>query len=192
MCGDHEAGHENKKLGELTKLNELTPGMPADAFSALTHLAPKDNGKPAVVGPSTSPYGGPIPTIRSLGFRRGATHAFPPILHAKLALVGELWWHDEDELSYVTDVPGFTHFRLWVSSANFTSSSRRNIEFGFWTEDPALVEGAERFLVKLMASSEALNPDSDHFDPELAEIEFDDEAMAEALGLMEHQVEDDF
>jgi hypothetical protein len=49
-----------------------------------------------------------------------------------------------------------------------------------WTEDPALVDGAERFLVKLMGSSEALDPESDHFNPELVPVEYDDAAMWEA------------
>jgi hypothetical protein len=72
-----------------------------------------------------------------------------------------------------------------VSSATFTSSSRRSLEFGYWTEDRALVEGAQRFLLKLILSSESLNPDADSFDPELALVEFDDVAMAEALSEME-------
>ena len=59
--------------------------------------------------------------------------------------------------------------RLWISSANFTSSSRRNIEFGYWTEDPALIQGANG-SGKLMGSSEALDPDSDLFDPEPVEV----------------------
>jgi hypothetical protein len=108
----------------------------------------------------------------------------PPILHTKLALLGYLWWHDEDGSPGVADVIGFQASRLWVCSANFTSSSRRSLEFGHWTEDRALVQGAERFLVKLMRSSEALDPDSDSFDPELAPVEFDDEAMAEAAAEM--------
>jgi hypothetical protein len=84
-------------------------------------------------------------------------------------------------LGHVDDIVGFDARRLWLSSANSTSSSRRNIECGFWTEDSALIQGAERFLVKLMASSEALDPTSDLFDPELVEVEFDDEAMAAAM-----------
>jgi hypothetical protein len=142
--------------------------------------------------PSTPPYRAPIPTFRALGFRRGRSYKFPPILHAKLALVGELWWHDEDELGGVADVVGFEAIRLWVSSANFTNSSRRNIEFGFWTEDPALLKGTERFLTRLMGSSEALDTDSDHFDPELLPIEFDDDAMWEAWqALRELHADDD-
>jgi hypothetical protein len=175
--------HELKKLDPLAKLNERTPGMPVEAFSALTELAPKENGQPVVVGPYSPAYDGTVPTIRTLGFRKlpGPAESSPPILHAKMALLGHLWWHDEDGIIAVADVVGFQATRLWVSSANFTSSSRRSLEFGYWTEDPALVQGAERFLVKLMRSSEVLDPDSDSFDPELAPVEYDDEAMFEAM-----------
>lgn len=175
--------HELKKLDPLAKLNERTPGMPLKAFSALTELAPKEDGQPVVVGPYSPVYDGTVPTIRTLGFRKlpGPVESSPPILHTKMALLGHLWWHDEDGISAVADVVGFQATRLWVSSANFTSSSRRSLEFGYWTEDPALVQGAGRFLVKLMRSSEALDPDSDSFDPELAPVEYDDEAMFEAM-----------
>jgi hypothetical protein len=50
-----------------------------------------------------------------------------------------------DELGGCADVVGF-EIRPWVSSANFTNSSPRNIEFGFWTKDPALLKGTGRFL----------------------------------------------
>ena len=53
--------------------------------------------------------------------------------------------------------------------------------FGYGTEQPELPAGAERFLVRLMASSEDLDPDADIPDPELTQVEFDDEAMAEAM-----------
>lgn len=174
--------HEVKRLGPLAELNERTPGIPVQAFAALTQLAPKVGGKPAVVGPYSPMYDGTVPTIRTLGFRQlpGPVESSPPILHTKLALLGHLWWHDEDGVSGVADVVGFEARRLWVSSANFTSSSRRSLEFGYWTEEPALVQGAERFLVKLMRSSEGLDPDADSFDPELAPVEYDDVAMAEA------------
>ena len=110
----------------------------------------------------------------------------PPIIHAKLALLGHLWWHDEDDSpAGVADVTGFQPFRLWISTANFTKASRNNLEFGYWTEDSALLEGAERFLVKLMRSSEPLDPAADHFEPELVPVEYDDEAMAEAMAEVE-------
>lgn len=67
-----------------------------------------------------------------------------------------------------------------MSSANFTNSSRRSLEFGYWTEDEALVQGVQRFLVKLMRSSEGLDPEADSFSPGLAPVDYDDVAMSEA------------
>jgi predicted nucleotidyltransferase len=56
---------------------------------------------------------------------------------------------------------------------------------GVLDEDQALVKGAERFLVEAMGSSEALDPDSDHFEPELAPFELDEDAFAEVAAEME-------
>lgn len=170
---------ERRRLEPLAALNERTPGMPIRAFAELSGLAPKVDGKPAIVGPYTPIDGAVVPTIRTLGYRR-LDDRLPPIIHAKLALLGHLWWHDEGPLGHVDDVIGFAPRRLWVSSANFTRSSRASLEFGYWTEDPELVGGAERFLVKLMRASEGLDPAADAFEPDLAPFEFDDEAMAEA------------
>ena len=122
-----------------------------------------------------------LPTIRTIGYRKSGRRDSPPVMHAKLALLGHLWWHDEGEFG-VEDVTGFTPRRLWISSANFTESSRRSLEFGYWTEGKALMEGAEGFLVRLIAASEGLDPHADLIDPDLASVEFDDEAMWEALG----------
>jgi hypothetical protein len=100
-------------------------------------------------------------------------------MHAKLALLGHLWWTDDGEFG--EEVIGFKSRRLWVSSANFTSSSRRSLEFGYWTDDAALVEGAERFLLKAIALSEELDTEADHLEPDLARVEFDEVAIAEFL-----------
>lgn len=178
-----------RKLEPLRELNERTPGLPIRAFAALSGLAPKVDGKSVVVGPYDPMVDGVVPTIRTLGYRK--LEDFPPIMHAKLALLGHLWWHDEGPLGHVEDVIGFTPRRLWVSSANFTSSSRRSLEFGYWTEDRALVQGAKRFLVKAMRSSEGLDPDADSFEPDLTPVEFDDVAMAEALAEMRWDDPDD-
>ena len=92
---------------------------------------------------------------------------------------GRRGWH-EDGSPFASEVLAFEPVRLWVSSANFTASSRRNLEFGHWTEDTALLQGAERFLVKLMGSSEVLEPDSDAFDPELVPAQTDEAAIWQA------------
>lgn len=168
------------KLQRLRELNERTAGVPIRAFPGLGGLAPKVDGEPEVVGPHSQFDDAVLPTIRTLGYRSKERRQVP-IVHAKLALLGQMWWHDEGALGHVEDVIGFRPHRLWISSANFTAASRRSLEFGYWTEQPELLAGAERFLVRLMASSEDLDPDADLPDPELAQVEFDDEAMAEAM-----------
>ncbi|MFB7598561.1 hypothetical protein [Streptomyces sp. NPDC056160] len=50
-----------------------------------------------------------------------------------------------------------------------------------WLDDPQALEVAQTFLVQLTAHSEALNPDSDLFQPELPTMDFDNEAFAEYL-----------
>lgn len=56
----------------------------------------------------------------------------------------------------------FTPVRLWLSSANFTAGSRRNLEFGVWTEDSKLVAAARRYIVGLVGLSEPLGSTADH------------------------------
>jgi hypothetical protein len=177
---------ELRRLEPLAALNERTPGIPVRAFVDLTELAPRENGDPLVVGPYGPTDDRAIPTIRTVGFRplKGSLESSPPIVHAKLALLGNLWWHDEGPLGHVADVIGFRARRLWISSANFTRSSRRSLEFGYWTEDPALLSGTERFLIKLMRSSEGVDPESDSLNPEFADVEYDQTAMAEAWAAM--------
>jgi hypothetical protein len=176
------------KLEPLRELNEHTPGVPIRAFPALGGLAPKVDGEPLVVGPYSRMDKGVVPTIRTLGYRRRGDHLVP-IMHAKLALLGRLWWTDDGWLG--GEEIGFDPRRLWVSSANFTSSSRSNVEFGYWTEDAALVEGAERFLLKAIALSEDLDAEADHLEPDLAPVEFDEVAIAEALAETHWDEEED-
>jgi hypothetical protein len=168
-------------LRRLSDLNERTPGIPLDAFGQFRDLAPLEKGRPAVVGPyGPAPGTGSVSTFRTLGFRKTAERMFPPLVHAKLALLGHLLcWH--------VDAPGdvevveFQPFRLWVSSANFTRSSGRSIEFGYWTEDPPLLKAAEHLLVELIARSEDVNPDVDDWRPDMAPVEYYHDAMVDAI-----------
>lgn len=171
---------DHRRIPLLRDAAARAPGIPTRAFPGLIDLAPKIDGKPMVVGSYTE-MGAVIPSIRSMGFR---ALGFTPVVHAKLAILGHCWWHDEGPIGNVEDVIGFKAKRLWVSSANFTRASRRSLEFGYWTEDPALLEGAERFLLRLIAASEAIDAEADNLDPELVSVEYDDEAMAEALAEM--------
>lgn len=183
------ATRDLEKLNELHQVNAEAPGLPIDAFSALCQLAPHVDGEPAVVGPYDRVGDVVLPTVRTLGFRQ-KDRRLVPLMHAKLALLGMLWWHDEDALGHVADVVGFRAHRLWVSSANFTSSSRRSLEHGFWTADPELVEGYQDFLLKLVAASEGLDGE-DEPRPQLLPLEYDDTAMAEAMSEMTWDASDE-
>ena len=173
-----------RQLKNLRDLNERTPGLPIEAFAALGGMAMKVDDEPRTVGPY-SRLGDVVPTIRTIGYRRVKSQLpLPPIMHAKLALLGHIVWHDEDALGHVADVIWFKPRRLWVSSANFTRSSRYSLEFGYWTEDEDLVQGAERFLTSALRYSEGLDPDSDFLNADLAPVVFDNEAFAEVVAEM--------
>lgn len=182
-----------EQLPELHELNAATPGLPVEAFPELVELAPHVDDKPLVVGPYDRVGELVIPTVRTLGFRRQVSKSgHVPLMHAKLALLGELWWHDEDALGHVADVTGFRARRLWVSSANFTVSSRASLEYGYWTAEPALLEGMERFLLRLVAASEGL-AGAEEPTPQFLPVDYDDETMREAMDEIEwdEQAEDE-
>jgi hypothetical protein len=149
--------NELRKLEPLRALNERTPGLPIEAFAYLGGLAYKVDGERRVIGPYDRMGDEYVPTIRTIGYRtRGGS--LLPMLHAKLALLGHMWWHDEGPLGHVEDVIGFKAKRLWISSANFTALSRLHLEFGLWTEDRVLVQGAEDFLLKLIVRQRRSTP----------------------------------
>lgn len=178
-----------EKLQRLQQFNQYAPGLPIRAFPELGGLAPHVDGQPLVVGPS-----GPstedivLPTIRTVGYRKSGDRDSPPLMHAKLVLLGGTRWLEGE---FGEEFQSFTPSRLWVSSANLTGSSRRSLEFGYWTTEHALLEGAERFLLRLIAASEGIDPDADVVTPDLAPYEFDDEAMREALAEFEWDDEDE-
>jgi hypothetical protein len=103
----------------------------------------------------------------------------PPIAHAKLAVLGNICWTDEHPTGHVDD---YVCSRLGGcgSSASFTYASRRSLEFGYWTEDEDLVGAVQQFLVGLIGASEDIDSAADAVDPELARVDYDDAAMAEA------------
>lgn len=170
----------------LRQLNERTNRIELRALSALGDMAPKVGGKSQVVGPyDTIDSGFSLQTFRTIGHRKTGNW-LPPIAHAKLALLGNVCWTDEHPTGHIADYVWFSPRRLWISSANFTFASRRSAEFGYWTEDEDLVGGVARFLAGLIGASEDLDSAADAPDPQLAQVEFDDEAMAQAWAESEH------
>jgi hypothetical protein len=184
--GGGKAGAER-----LREINRRTPGIELRALSGLSDMAPKVGGRPQVIGPYDSIHeeGASVSTFRTIGFRKSGRD-LPPIAHAKVALLGNICWTDEHPAGVVDDYVWFRARRLWVSSANFTYGSRKSLEFGYWTEDEDLVQAFERFLIGMLGASEDLDSDSDAVDPEMARIEFDDVAMAEAMAEQEQAREE--
>ncbi|MET7714839.1 hypothetical protein [Streptomyces sp. NPDC005407] len=174
--------YQQVRVDKLRPLAEQGPGFPAEALPELSDLHFRDNGQVPVVGPTTHLPETRIPTLRTIGYRKSGK-GLVPILHTKMILLGELWWHDEDPLGGIADVIGFRPQRLWLGSANGTTSSRNNLEFGIWLDDPALMLEAKRFLSEVIRHSETLDPDGSHFKPELTEPDYDGDAFAEYLGM---------
>ncbi|MFJ8746015.1 hypothetical protein ACIRL2_42500 [Embleya sp. NPDC127516] len=178
---------ESKKRGRekferLKQYAQQGNGFPADVFAEMTDLVSRYDGPPPVIGPySPRTEGLRVPAIRSFGFRKAGNRPVP-LIHAKMFLMGHLWWHDEDgSPAGVVDATGFTPKRLWLGSTNGTESSRLALEFGVWLDDSDLLADAKQFLVKLMRSSETIDPDDDLFAPEYVSVEYDDEAFHQAV-----------
>lgn len=177
--------YQQARLEKLKPLLENGPGFPARALPELTFQVLREGTEIPVVGPSSPEPDIQLPTLRTIGYRKTGD-LLAPILHTKMMLLGELWWHDEVEFG-VGDVIGFRPQRLWLGSANGTSSSRENLEFGVWLDDPTLLHEAKRFLTQVLNSSEGLDPDSHDLEPDLIEPEYDEEAFAEAVYLTDNQ-----
>ncbi|MEV5862148.1 hypothetical protein AB0L83_20830 [Streptomyces sp. NPDC052071] len=179
-----------ERLRKVAEAVKDAAGLPTWAFSELEELRFHRDGKAPVLGPGSPQERVRLPALRTLGYRKAGNHLVP-ILHTKMLLLGELWWHDEDALGGVADVTGFTPHRLWLGSANGTGSSRRSLEFGLWLDDPGLLKAARRFLTEVLAQSENLDPDSNDLTPDLVVPDYDDEAMWEAMAaLADHDADE--
>lgn len=123
----------------LERLEQFSgAGFPLRAFPDLALHAPKIDRAPAVIGPHGPDNDIELSPFRTVGFREAGGRG-APMAHAKLALLGDRWHHDEGAEGEVGDFVGFSAHRLWVSSTNFTYASRSHLEFGFWTDDEVLV-----------------------------------------------------
>lgn len=173
---------QQARLDRLQELLQHSRGFPAEALPGLEYLMTHQEGEIPVVGPGSPKPRIMLPALRTIGYRRTG-NGLVPILHTKMVLLGEVWWHDEDEFG-IADVISFRPQRLWMASANGTASSRGNLESGLWLQDPALLREAQKFLTGLLRHSEEFDPDADLPEPDLVEPEFDDVAFADYLAAM--------
>ncbi|MEV1176581.1 hypothetical protein [Nonomuraea sp. NPDC049784] len=156
------------------------PGFPSRVFFELDHMASRYVGEPEAVHPYSPQEHVDLQTFRSLGYRKAGKTPVP-IIHAKMFLLGHLWWHDEGALGEVADVIGFTPKRLWLGSANATKSSRKSLEYGIWLDDAQVLREARNFMIMLLKYSESLDSPDDVFEPEFLERPWDDDAFYEYM-----------
>lgn len=142
-----------------------------------------DLGQPQILGPHSPTPNHMFPPLRTLGYRRVGDD-YVPLLHAKLMLLGELIWMEDEEFG-LGDITRFESRKLWIGSANGTWWSRSSLEMGCWQAQPELLSSAKDFLARILANSENLDPDADTMEPELAAPIYDDVAMAEATALLD-------
>jgi hypothetical protein len=140
------------KRARFRDVLDRSPGFPARALPELEWLLPYDDeGQVPVVGPSSPAPAVRLPALRAVGYRRVGSR-LAPILHAKLLLLGELTWLEDEEYG-TGEFLRFKPERLWVGSANGTHSSRSSLEFGCWLEDWKLLENARQFLAEVLRHS---------------------------------------
>ena len=143
--------HRRRTKPAWEKLNQLAreQGIAQAAFPELVELAAHVDGRPQIIGPTWRP-GSDVAAVREVGFRRVGDRLVP-IVHAKLVLLGRMWWNDDHPSGHSLETIGFRPERLRIGSANFTKSSRSNLEVGLWTDDHDLIGAARRFLLELIA-----------------------------------------
>jgi hypothetical protein len=114
--------------------------------------------------------------VRRAGYRGGKQL---PLLHAKLLVLGESWWFDNDEEGPWGPQYGFRPQRAWHGSANWTSNAGSHLEFGNWIDDPDLVDHTFRFLLDVITFSEPFESTTARPQPELVDATWDDAAFQE-------------
>lgn len=147
----------------LYELNDLT--------------APDENGSGPTVGPYSSwPDPVELGPVRLAGWTRDPSGASRPQLHAKMLLLG-ITVVSEGEFG--EEVPEFVPQRTWLGSANWTWSASGHLEYGIWCDDPTLIDHNRRFLADVLRFSEPWESATEGPQPQLVDIEFDDDAFRE-------------
>lgn len=176
---------------QQVKALAVSNGLTQSAYPELSELARPVDGQPLLIGPYSPAWDtAEIGAVREVGYRKVDNHLVP-IVHAKMLLLGRMGWTDEHPAGGVGDILYFVPERLWIGSANFTLSSRKSLEMGIWTSDPTLLGATRDWLLNLISISEPFGASSDHLEPELVSVEYDDAALIEYLHESGHDQYDD-
>lgn len=156
-------------------------GLPAPALPALADLQRRrsDVGPP-ILGPFGAIEEIELEPVRVAGYRAGDRAR--PLLHAKVLVLGTLTCEPHPYGMVVGEVPVLRPRRCWMGSANWTWNARRSLEAGWGTEDPEVLAESTAFLADVLTISEPLGSSAARPEPELLPVEFDDDAMVDALG----------
>ncbi len=156
-------------------------GLPASALPALADLQRRrSDGGRQILGPFGAIEEIELGPVRVAGYRAGDRTR--PLLHAKLLVLGTLTWEPHASGLVVGESPVFRPRRCWMGTANWTRNARRSLEVGWWSEDPEVLAESTAFLSDVLAISEPLGSNAPMPEPELLPVEFDDDAMVEAVG----------
>ncbi|OMC26433.1 hypothetical protein A5738_02885 [Mycobacterium colombiense] len=113
-----------------------------------------------------------------------------PIAHAKLLVLGEIGVESfgPDFAPDYDEECRFIPQRVWFGSANWTEAARNHLETGFACDDAQLVEEATSFIAEMIAFSEPVDSASVGPEPNLVQVEYDEDAIAQAAA--ERQFDD--
>ena len=163
--------------------------FPNEAISELRDVVPSVDGSPPLtIGPYTSKEATAyeIEPVRIAGWRIRNDQR-KPISHAKLLVLGEVGVesYGPDFAPDYFEECRFTPQRVWFGSANWTKLSRYHLETGFVCDDPLLAEQATSFVAEMIAFSEPVDSACVGPEPNLVQVGYDDEAMAQAAADMD-------
>lgn len=144
-----------------------------------------DGAAPLTIGPYTPREATlyEIEAVRVAGWRR---EGHKPLVHAKVLVLGQIGW-----ITYNTpygEYEGEIRFepqRVWWGLANWTEASSSHLEVGFVCDDPKLVDEAADFVADMIAFSEPITTQCPGPEPNLVEVGYDNEAMAQAAAEMD-------
>lgn len=171
------------------RLRNREKGFPNIALLRLRDMARSDDGSAPILGPSSPMPEHELGPVRVLGWHQQDRK---PLLHAKMLVLGDLVLnvYGPDD-SCGEEWLDFEPRAVWWGSANWTRRSRSHLEVGFACDDPALLGEAADFVADVIAFSEPVESTCAGPEPNLVRVEFDDDAMAEAMREMAEPYDDD-
>lgn len=167
--------HKGASREAARVLAERDNGMP-NVSPGLRDLAPTIDGHPVVLGPTSEMPMHALGPLRVAGWRKRGRSG--PLMHAKILVLGELRWAEDD---FGSEDLHFFRQSVWWGSANWTAASANHLEVGFWSDDPALVGHMTSFVESVIAFSEPWDSLAEGPEPDLASVEFDDDALREYM-----------